>query len=44
MCAAASVMVCYRGREMVGNGDVCCTKRYGFLRGERERNDDVCYS
>ena len=24
MCAAVSVMVCYRVREMEGNGDVCC--------------------
>jgi len=25
MCATVSFMVCYRVREMEGNGDVCCS-------------------
>lgn len=31
MCAAVSVMICYRW-EREGNVDVCCSKRYNFLQ------------
>ena len=42
MCAAVSVMICYRW-EREGNVDVCCCYRYGLLQcGETEGNGDVC--
>jgi len=43
MCAAVSVMVCYRVRETEGIGDVCCIYRYGFYRVvKKEGNVYVC--
>ena len=31
ICSAFSVMVCYRVRETMGIGNVCCIKRFGLL-------------
>jgi len=32
MCAAVTLMLCYKVGETVGNCDICCSWRYGFLQ------------
>jgi len=44
MCAALSVLVCYTLGETEGNGDVCCSKLYGFYSVGRGIEIVMCAS